>query len=56
MLPLKIEIKGKLGNLLGEIITIGFIHDTIKNYFIVEKIKKEFQENENSTLQLKLFT
>ena len=44
-LPLKIEIKGKVKKNqedLGEIITIGFIHDTLKNYFIVLQIENEF--------------
>ena len=42
-LPLKLEIKGnvkKKGG-VGEVIAIGFVHDSLKNYFLVDSIKNE---------------
>ncbi len=55
---MKIEVKGKIKEKkgLGEIITIGFIHDTIKNYFIVSVIEEELDEDKFDLLiQKKLF-
>ena len=46
-IPTKIEIKGKLKNQngLGEKITIGFIHDNIKNTFVIKKMLAELSKN-----------
>ena len=42
ILPLKIEIK-QIDNksLIQEKIAIGFVHDTIKNFYLLEYIKEE---------------
>ena len=42
-LPIKLEIKGKTikNGGVGEVIAIGFIHDSLKNYFLVDSIKNE---------------
>ena len=41
--PSKIEIKGVLKKLggYGEFISIGFLHDNIKNVYIIEKMLHE---------------
>ena len=40
---MKLEIKGKtkLKGGVGEVIAIGFLHDSLKNYFLVDSIKNE---------------
>ena len=50
-LPLKIEVKNS-GNKFNpkEEIAIGFVHDTVKNYFVVEAIKDEFKVMKTSKI------
>jgi hypothetical protein len=47
LLPLKIE-KRRVG--VGEEIRIGFIHDTLKNSFLIQAISEQLQSNVKSSL------
>ena len=50
-LPLKIEVKNSGTSLIPrEQIAIGFLHDIIKNVYLIEAIKDEFNESENSEI------
>jgi len=50
LLPLKIETKHSSSKIkMEQAVEIGFIHDTIKNYFLLEAIKDEFEKTEIST-------
>ena len=51
LLPLKIEFKN-LGSKFNpqEMIGIGFIHDIIKNTYLIKSITEEFEMSKNSKL------
>ena len=51
LLPVKIEFKN-LGSKINpqEKIAIGFIHDIIKNTYLIKAIKEEFDSSKNSKL------
>lgn len=52
ILDLSVEIKG---NIPSEQISLGFAHDTLKNFFIIKLILQEIREGNNETLKIKLF-
>ena len=48
-LPLKVEMKNLGSKLIpDEQIAIGFIHDIIKNEYLLKSIKDEFEKSKNS--------
>ena len=51
LLPLKIELKN-LGSkfIPQEMIAIGFIHDILKNTYLIKAIMEEFRLSKNSKL------
>ena len=50
-LPLKIEFKNQGNNFyINEKIAIGFIHDILKNNYVIKVIREEFSLLKNSRL------
>ena len=48
-LPVKIEFKNEGNNIdIEEKIAVGFIHDIIKNNYVVKVILEEFRSSQNS--------
>ena len=49
-LPLSVSVNGKAPN---EVITVKFVHDSIKNFYLIKQIEEEILDNKIETISIK---